>query len=75
MKMTKKEKRGMARWLADELKAQMLLAIDKAPAEWDGIELRQLFVDLAVTVSEPRRYALTQTRRRAYESDLIDLNI
>ena len=75
MKMTKKEKRILARRWTAELKERMLGAIDQAPPEWDGIELRHLFADLAAEVSAIDRFGLTPGRRNEYESDRIVHNI
>ena len=75
MKMTKSDKRILARqWIA-QLKERMLLAIDKAPPEWGTLEFRQLFADLATEVSLSGRYNLTRERATKYESGRIVHNI
>lgn len=75
MKMTRKEKRVMVRRLLAELKEQMFTAIDKAPKEWEGIELRHLFADLATAISQTNRYGMIPKRWRNYVADRLELNI
>ena len=57
--MTEQEKRSMIVEMCAGLQKTMLDMLKYTPAEWDGFELRQWLVDLAI-----ERYALPMDKAR-----------
>ena len=65
--MTKEQKRAFTNTLIDRVRKGLLAKIDRVPATWDGVELRQWILDEfkqqshLTTMSRPRRREYVNT--------------
>jgi hypothetical protein len=64
--MTKKDQRRIVGEMIKNLRADMAERLPRVPAEWDGIELRELFADRADTFRHRRTFINDEAGRRAW---------
>ena len=72
--MNKEEKRRFVTELCNSVASEMDAAVEKVPENWDGIELRELLLDMV-----RERYAsgerLSGKRRREYRNTVLVNNL
>lgn len=71
--MNQQEKIQFIRDITDNLRDTLLERVDRIPEEWDGIELRELLMDVAE--SQFVYIKMPVSRKRAYNNTVLVRNL
>ena len=71
--MNKQEKTQFILDITDNLRDALLERVEKIPEQWDGIELRQLLVDVARSQFNCRQ--MSPARKRSYNNTVLVKNL